>query len=148
MNDLIAMIHATCSACGQTKSAEEYRPTPAGNRRAKCKDCERAERRERYAEMKEKPYKRPDMKAYYRAWYAKNRDRLIAKAAAYNQAHTEMRRDLCRENMRRDRARLGDRYVRRMLAQAMGLRSRDIPQPLVEAQRELLNIKRYLKVCA
>ena len=138
----------TCSSCGHTKAADEFRPTPAGNRRAKCKDCERAKHRARYAAMKEKPHQRPEMKAYYRAWYAKNRDRLIAKATAYTQAHPEMRRDVCRENMRRDRARLGDRYVRRMLAQEIGLRSKDIPQPLVEAQRELMNIKRYLKGAA
>lgn len=138
----------TCSSCGHTKAAEEFRPTPAGNRRAKCKVCERAEHRARYAAMEEKPHQRPDMKAYYLAWYAKNRARLIARAAAYNQAHPNMRRDVCRENMRRDRARLGDRYVRRMLAQEMGLRSKDIPQPLVDAQRELLNIKRYLKGAA
>lgn len=142
------MDEQTCSSCGHTKAAEEFRPMPSGNRRAKCKDCERAEHRARYAAMEEKPHQRPDMKAYYRAWYAKNRDRLIAKAAAYNQAHPEMRRDVCRENMRRDRAKLGERYVRRMLAQEMGLRSKDIPQPLVAAQRELLNIKRYLKGAA
>ncbi len=142
------MDERTCCSCGHTKAAEEFRPTPAGNRRAKCKGCERAEHRARYAAMEEKPHQRPDMKAYYRAWYAKNRARLIAKAAAYNQAHPEMRRDVCRENMRRDRARLGERYVRRMLAQETGLRSKDIPQPLVEAQRELLNIKRYLKGAA
>ena len=142
------MEEKTCTTCGQSKAAEEFRPTPAGNRRAKCKECERAERRARYAAMEEKPHQRPDMKAYYRDWYAKNRERLIAKAASYNQAHPEMRREVCRENMRRDRDRLGDRYVRRMLAQEMGLRSKDIPQALVEAQRQLLNIKRHLKEIA
>ena len=47
--------------------------------------------------------------------------------------------------MRRQRNKLNDAYVRRMLAQSVGLKAADIPQPLVEAQRELLKIKRYIR---
>jgi hypothetical protein len=32
-----------------------------------------------------------------------------------------------------------------MLAQSIGLKAVEIPQPLVEAQRELLKIKRYIR---
>lgn len=85
------------------------------------------------------------MKAYYRQWYAAHAESLKARAVEWTKAHPDKRRDVCRGNMARQRAKLSDAYVRRMLAQEMGLRSKDIPQPLVEAQRELLKIKRYIR---
>ena len=129
-----------CSICNQHKPADAYRGT-----RSACRECERARRREWYAAQAVKPYQRPEMKAYYRQWYAANAESVKARAVEWTKAHPDKRRDVCRENMARQRAKLNDSYVRRMLAQEMGLRSKDIPQPLVEAQRELLKIKRYIR---
>ena len=129
-----------CSICNQHKPADAYRGT-----RSACRECERARRREWYAAQAVKPYRRPEMKAYYRQWYAANAESVKARAAQWTKANPDKRRDVCRENMARQRAKLNDSYVRRMLAQEMGLRSKDIPQPLVEAQRELLKIKRYIR---
>jgi hypothetical protein len=47
--------------------------------------------------------------------------------------------------MARQRQKLNNAYVRRALAQSIGLKSADMPQPLVEVQRELLKIKRYIR---
>ena len=85
------------------------------------------------------------MKAYYRKWYAAHAEPLKVRAGEWAKANPDKRRDVCRENMARQRAKLSDAYVRRMLAQGMGLRCKDIPHPLVEAQRELLKIKRYIR---
>lgn len=129
-----------CRACNELKPADAYRGT-----RSACRECERARRREWYAAQAVKPYQRPEMKAYYRQWYAAHAESVKARAVEWTKANPDRRRDVCRKNMARQRAKLSDAYVRRMLAQEMGLRSKDIPQPLVEAQRELLKIKRYTR---
>lgn len=130
----------TCRTCAVAKPADAYRGT-----RSMCRECEHARHREWYAAQPVKPYQREDMKAYYRDWYAANAESVKARAVEWTKAHPAERAAVCRENMRRDRDRLGDRYVRRMLAQEIGVRSADIPQLLVEAQRELLKIKRYIR---
>lgn len=130
----------TCRICNQTKPADAYRGA-----RSACRECEKAARRAWYAAQPVKPYQRPEMKAYYRQWYAANAESVKARAVEWTKANPDKRRDVCRENMARQRAKLSGAYVRRMLAQEMGLRCKDIPQPLVEAQRELLKIKRYIR---
>lgn len=85
------------------------------------------------------------MNAYYRQWYAAHAESLKARAVEWTKANPDKRRDVCRKNTARQRAKLSDAYVRRMLAQSMGLTASDIPQQLVEVQRELLKIKRYLR---
>ena len=129
----------TCRTCNQAKPADAYRGT-----RSACRECENARRREWYAAQAVKPYQRPEMKAYYRHWYSAHAESVKARAVEWTKANPDKRRDVCRENMARQRAKLNDAYVRRMLAQSIGLKAADIPQPLVEAQRELLKIKRYI----
>ena len=126
--------------CNQTKPADAYRGT-----RSACRECESARRREWYAAQAVKPYQRPEMKAYYRQWYAAHAESVKARAAQWTKANPDKRRDVCRENTARQRAKLSDAYVRRMLAQSIGLKAADIPQSLVEAKRELLKIKRYIR---
>lgn len=110
-----------------------------------CLACEHARKREWYAAQAIKPHQRDDQKAYYRKWYAANAEAVKARAVDWAKANTDKRRDVCRENMARQRNKLNDAYVRRMLAQSIGLKAADIPQSLVEAQRELLKIKRYIR---
>lgn len=68
-----------------------------------------------------------------------------ARAVEWAKANPGKRRVVCRENTASQRAKLSNAYVRRMLAASIGLKAADIPQPLVEAQRELLKIKRYVR---
>ena len=130
----------TCRTCNQPKPADAYRGT-----RSMCLACEHARRREWYAAQAIKPHQREDGKAYYRQWYAANAESVKARAAEWAKSNPDKRRDVCRGNMARQRGKMTDAYVRRMLAQGIGLKAADIPQPLVEAQRELLNIKRYIR---
>jgi len=129
-----------CRTCNELKPADAYRGT-----RSACRECERASRREWYAAQAAKPYQRPEMKAYYRQWYAAHAESVKARAVEWTKANPDKRRDVCRENMARQRGKLNDAYVRRMLAQSIGLKAADIPQSLVEAQRELLKIKRCIR---
>jgi len=130
----------TCRTCNQTKPAEAYRGT-----RSMCLSCEHARRREWYAAQTVKPHQREEMKSYYRQWYTANAEAVKARAVDWAKANPDKRRDVCRENMTRQRNKLNDAYVRRMLAASIGLHAAHIPQPLVEAQRELLKIKRYIR---
>lgn len=130
----------TCRICSQEKPLDAYRGT-----RSACRECENARRREWYAAQAVKPYQRPEIRAYYRQWYAAHAESVKARAAKWAKANPDKRRDVCRENMARRCGKLNDAYVRRMLAQSMGLKAADIPQQLVEVQRELLKIKRYLR---
>lgn len=130
----------SCCKCNESKPPEAYRGT-----RKMCLACEHARKREWYASQVVKPHQREDVQAYYRQWYAANADTIKARAAKWQKANPEKRRDVCRENMARQRQKLNDAYVRRMLAASVGLKAADIPKPLVEVQRELLKLKRYLR---
>lgn len=129
-----------CRTCNQPKPDDAYRGT-----RSMCLACEHARKREWYAAQAIKPHQREDMKAYYSQWYAANAETVKDRAVKWAKANPDKRRDVCRQNMARQRGKLNDAYVRRMLAQSIGLKAADIPQPLVEAQRELLKIKRYIR---
>ena len=126
-----------------------------------------------------------DRSAYFRQWYAKNRERIIAKARAWELAHPEETREKKRKwqdknragqkenrlryaksekgracysryrktesyksaaKQKRDHYRdtLHDCYVRRIMAQHLGIKGREIPQVLVDAHRELMKLKREL----
>lgn len=128
-----------CRECKKDKPADAYRGT-----RSMCRECENAQRRSWYAAQATKPHQRCEIKSYYRDWYQRNSESVKARAKEWAKANPDKRRDVCRENMARQRGKLNDAYVRRMLAQSVGLKSADIPQSLVEAQRELLKIKRYI----
>lgn len=126
-----------------------------------------------------------DRSAYFRQWYAKNRERVIAKARAWELAHPEETREKKRKwqdknragqkenrlryaksekgkacysryrktesyksaaKQKRDHYRdtLHDCYVRRIMAQHLGIKGSEIPQVLVDAHRELMKLKREL----
>lgn len=130
----------TCRICTQARPLEAYRGA-----RSACRECENAARRAWYAAQHVKPHQRQAVKAYYRHWYSANAESVKARAVEWTKANPDKRREVCRENMARQRAKLSNAYVRRMLAASMGLKAADVPQPLVDAQRELLKIKRYIR---
>jgi len=138
--DALTSSKKTCRTCQQAKPLDAYRGT-----RSKCLACEHASKRAWYAAQAIKPHQTPEGKAYFRDWYAANAESVKARAVEWAKANPDKRREVCRENMARQRGKLNDAYVRRMLAQSIGLQSASIPQPLVEAQRELLKIKRYIR---
>jgi len=121
----------------------------------------------------------------YKKWYAANRERMIAKARAwelahpveaaqkkreYLERHPERRKETCRRHGQKpevlERSRqlaakpeqrskakelrdhyrdtLHDCYVRRVMAQRLGVKGSELPQTLVDAQRELMKLKREL----
>ena len=129
-----------CITCKQDKPAQAYRPT-----RGDCRECERAKHRAWYAKQEVKPCQRDDMKAYWKNWYAENSASVKRRATEWSKSNPVKRGAIVTENMRRQRVKLCNAYVRRMLAQSMGLKSGDIPQQLVDVQRELLKLKRELR---
>jgi len=130
----------TCRTCNHPKPPDAYRGT-----RSMCLECEHARKRAWYAAQDVKPHQREEVQAYYRNWYASNAESVKARAVTWTKANPDKRRYVCRENMARQRQKLNDAYVRRMLAASIGLKAEAIPQSLVDAQRELLKIKRHLR---
>ena len=129
-----------CCKCNESKPPEAYR----GNRKM-CRACEAIRKHEWYMAQAVKPHEREDRKAYYREWYKAHAAEVKARAKEWAKNNPDKRREICRVNMERQRKNLIDAYVRRMLAQTHELKAADIPQPLVEVQRELLKLKRYLR---
>ena len=132
-------VQKNCRTCKSEKPATAYRGT-----RSECKACESARRRAWYAAQPVKPHQTTEGAAYYRAWYEANAEVVKARAVAWTGANPDKRREVCKENMARQRDKLSTAYVRRMLAASVGLKAADIPLPLVEAQRELLKLKRAI----
>ena len=130
----------TCRTCNQAKPPAAYRGT-----RSMCLACEHARRREWYAAQTTKPHQTAEGKQYFQDWYTANAEHVKARAVQWAKDNPNKRRDVCRENMARQRQKLNNAYVRRALAQSIGLKAADIPQPLVDVQRELLKIKRCIR---
>lgn len=130
----------TCRTCHQAKPPDAYRGT-----RSMCRACENARKRTWYAAQSVKPHQTPECKQYFQDWYAANAEQIKDRAVQWAKDNPEKRRKTCRENMARQRQKLNNAYLRRMLAQSVGLKAADMPRPLVEVQRELLKIKRYIR---
>ena len=134
----------TCKTCEQKKPLLAFRTTK-NKVRGDCRECERAKHRAWYARQETKPYERPELKEYWKKWYAANSGSVKKRAVEWAKRNPRKRHAICLENMRRQRVKLCDAYVRRVLAVSSGLKSGDIPQRLVEVQRELLKLKRELR---
>ena len=124
-------------------------------------------------------------KEYQKRWYIENRERMIAKARAWELAHPEeaaqnkreylvrhpdrrketerrhyakpevkaKQREQAAKPERRAKAKqlrehyrdtLHDCFVRRILAQHIGIKGSELPQTLVDAHRELMRLKRAI----
>jgi hypothetical protein len=129
-----------CITCKQEKPEDAFR-----EKRGDCRECERAKHRAWYAKQETKPYEREELKVYWKKWYKANSGDVKRRAVEWAKKNPGKRHVICLENMRRQREKLCDAYVRRMLAASVGLKSRDMPQQLVEVQRELLKLKRELR---
>lgn len=127
----------TCRTCGGHKPADAYRGS-----RKDCRECERAKHREWYLANRESQIVK--MREQSKAAYQRNPERWKRNAVQWAKENPEKRNAICKENMRRQRAKLADAYVRRMLAASMGLVAAQVPQPLVDVQRELLRLKRTI----
>lgn len=128
----------TCIHCHQEKPLEFFRKSKRmiGGRENGCKDCHNERRRARYqaepsatlvVNKKWCQANREKLNTYHREW--RNRSGLN---------HRTARRRVEIEG-------LADSYVRQLLSNNGTLNHQDIPQPLVEVQRELLKLKRYLR---
>ena len=129
----------TCATCKQEKPADDYR-----GKRGDCRECEREKHRAWYAKQEVKPHTKPEIKAYWRKWYEQNSGSVKVRAVTWTKANPEKRLAVCKVNMRRQREKLADCYVRRVIAASAGLKAEHIPQTLVEVQRELMKLKRAI----
>jgi hypothetical protein len=131
------MAMKTCVTCKQEKPDDAYRGS-----RGDCRECEREKHRAWYARQEVKPYTKPELKVYWQTWYEQNSASVKARAVEWSKFNPEKRLAVCKVNMRRQREKLSDCYVRRVIAASIGLKAEHIPQPLVEVQRELMKLKR------
>lgn len=130
----------TCQVCQQEQPQDYFR-----SGRSTCRSCERERRRSWYAALDVKPHKRPEVKAYFSEWYAANSASVKDSAKTLAKANPNKRTEIVKNNLRTQRSRLSDAYVRRTISESTGVKAEQIPKPLVDAQRELLKIKRELK---
>lgn len=126
-----------CTKCSETKKLEEYRP-----KRGECKKCQDDKRMVRYWANRDAEL--AAMKARNPAMYQRRAEVIKERSAAWAKANPDKRRDICKENQRRQRVDLSNAYVRRMLAQSIGLPATQIPEFLVTVQRELIKLKRAI----
>jgi transposase-like protein len=114
-----------------------------GSQRFRCKQC---------------------MKGLHRAYYEKNKDKLLRKTKQYREENKELvkkwkRNDqiINREKYRpRKRERdkkanrhavknLTDTYIKHLLTKKSDIKYKDIPQPLIDLKRTVMKIKRLIK---
>lgn len=127
-----------------------------------------AQRERKLAYLREWYVKNRDQQiAKARAWALANPERDAEKKRQYVKRHPERRAEQQRkwaskpEVLERNRSNqnrrvyqhqrnhasresLSDEYVRRVMAQHMSITGSQIPQPLVDAHREVMKIKRYI----
>lgn len=127
----------TCIHCQLPKPLEAFRKSTRmiGGRENGCKDCHNERRRALYQADPSATLTRN------RKWFQDNREKL-------NAYHREWRNrlDVNRRTAKRreEIACLADSYIKQLLSGGV-MSHADIPKPLVEAQRELLKIKRYIR---
>ena len=128
----------TCIHCGLTKPLDAFRKAARmrDGRENGCKDCHNARRRVRYAAS---PYL---VLSSNRAWVSAHREQICAYRQQYSARHVDKKRAARRAEIDG----LSDSYVRQIIINGNpNLTHKDIPQPLVEAHREMLKIKRFLR---
>lgn len=128
----------TCIHCRQSKPPEAFRKSArmTGGRENGCKDCHNARRRARYIANPA-----PTLVTNGK-WRRANQDKLNAYSREWRNRLDVNRRTAKR---RMEIEGLADSYIKQLLSNDGAVRHADIPQQLVEAQRELLKIKRYLR---
>lgn len=152
-----------CPSCQQAKPVTAF----SKDSRAKdglawrCKDCAHQHHRQWYEANRERVIARVT------EWSQANPEAVAAKKRAYVERHPErkkasqrryytkpevlarqranpVRQAATRQRNRVTREQLSDGYVRRVMAQHLSIAGSDLPQPLVDAHREVMRIKRYL----
>lgn len=128
----------TCIHCHKAKSLVDFRKSKRmiGGRENGCKDCHNERRRALYQADPSATL------ALNRKWFQANREQLNAYSREW--------RNRLGVNYRTARRRveidgLADTYIRELLSSDGAVCHANIPQSLVEAQRELLKIKRYIR---
>lgn len=128
----------TCIHCHQAKSPAAFRKAKRmiGGHENGCKDCHNDRRRARYEHNPSATL------AINKRWFQANRENLNSYSREW--------RNRLDVNYRTARRRveiegLADSYIRQLLSSDGAVCHADIPQSLVDAQRELLKIKRYIR---
>lgn len=158
---------STCIICGQL-----FQPERSDSKYCKNKKCKR---KYSYENEKINPSYKTSCKAYQAKYRAENRTELSKKKSEYqklnwdkrytyqrewikeNKIHLRMYRNKKKEHindrdreikndyMRRSRIHLYDSYLKNLISRNSELKCNDIPQPLIEAYRLNLQLKRLIK---
>lgn len=131
----------TCGKCGACKPRAEFYTSNsnADGLMGACKVCHAG----RVAEWQRANKSR--VLGYKASWRESNRDRHNKSSAKRYADQHERLKAINRKNAARYCRDLEDQYVRNKLRRGTQLGSADIPQPLVEAKRLQLQIKRLVK---
>jgi hypothetical protein len=152
-----------CSTCKELKPLEAF----SKDKRAKdglcyrCKICSKALMQDWYAANRDRliakaraneladPEKARHKKREYAARHPDRVRESNRKYAAKPDVRDRQRQDprrlaYLKKRGKETRENLADEYVRRVMAQKLSITGSQIPQELVDAQREIMKIKRYL----
>ena len=128
----------TCIHCGLIKPLDAFRKAERmrDGRENGCKDCHNARRRARYAAN-------PNVVLSANiAWAKAHREHLRSYSQRYSARHVDKKRAARRAEIDG----LSDSYVRQIIVNGnQNLTHKDIPQSIVDAHREVLKIKRYIR---
>lgn len=143
----VVAVRRTCTRCWRTKLVDAF-----GKSLTACKEClnvYHAEYREKHRERKRAEGKERykiyghTRRAYSAEYRQAHRDELNAWQRQYAKQQDRVERD--RELRQAYAEKLTDAYVRRSISKRSPLKSRDIPQAMVEAKRVQLQIMRRIK---
>lgn len=130
-----------CSKCGARKVFGDFyidRIKKDGHA-STCKSCVKA----RFSEwVKNNPDRAADIQKKYKDAHP---DASKKRSAIYREKNKQHARDYAKALAKRNCAELRDSYIRAKLARDTNLSCSEIPQPLVEAKRLELLIKRLVK---
>ena len=153
----------TCSTCKELKPLFEF----SKDKKAKdglcyrCKVCSKSRMQDWYAANRDRliakartneladPEKAKQRKREYAARHPDRVRESNRKYAAKPDVRERQRQDprrlaYLKTRGKETRENLADEYVRRVMAQKLSITGSQIPQELVDAQREVMKIKRYL----
>jgi len=139
-----------CSICGKIKKLSEFgkSATCINGIRSNCKKCDSirvAKYRKKKIKEQSKLASLEHEKKYRKEYYKKNKNEIRVHLKNWAVENPEKVKAGKRRDDLKQRTVLSDRYIKRMLCNRSNLKSRDIPQSLVELQREIIKTQRLIK---
>lgn len=138
-----------CRKCrneNQKKSNKKYRRNNPEKVREACRKWRESNPEKAKKATTNWRERNPDnVQKWSRTSYSKNPEK--SKEATTNWRNKNRRRfnENNRKNLKAQRDRMNDTYIKRTLYQGTSLKSADIPEALIEAKREQIKLKRLIK---